>query len=64
MTRLTKKFTNYAQPKKVIIISDEWSIDSGEVTPKLSLKTNVIEERYEELIEEIYTEEKTDAKAI
>lgn len=57
VARLTKKFTNYAQPKKVVIISDEWSIDSGELTPKLSLKTNIIEDRYADIIEAIYKEE-------
>src|SRR5699024_10829469 len=36
--KLTKKFTNYAQPKKVIVIGEEWTIDGGELTPKLSLK--------------------------
>ncbi|WP_077319995.1 AMP-dependent synthetase/ligase [Virgibacillus proomii] len=58
--KLTKKFTNYAQPKKVIIISNEWTIDGGELTPKLSLKTDIIENRYEDLIDSIYKEESTD----
>lgn len=57
--KLTKKFTNYAQPKKVIIISNEWTIDGGELTPKLSLKTDIIENRYEDLIDSIYKEEST-----
>lgn len=57
---LTKKFTNYAQPKKVIIISDEWTIDGGELTPKLSLKTDIIENRYQDLIDSIYKEESMD----
>ena len=57
VTRLTKKFTNYAQPKKVVIISDVWSVDSGEVTPKLSLRTNIIEDKYAHIIEEAYERE-------
>ncbi|MBU5267175.1 AMP-dependent synthetase/ligase [Virgibacillus proomii] len=57
---LTKKFTNYAQPKKVIIISDEWTIDGGELTPKLSLKTDIIEKRYQDLIDSVYKEESMD----
>lgn len=56
--KLTGKFTNYAQPKKVIVIGEEWTIDGGELTPKLSLKTNIIEERYKTLIENIYGEER------
>lgn len=64
VSRLTKNFTNYNRPKKVIIISDIWSIDSGELTPKLSLKTNIIEERYKDIIEKTYLEEVEEAKAI
>lgn len=57
VTKLTKKLSNYAQPKKIIIISDVWSIDSGELTPKLSLKAEIIEETYKNEIENAYTEE-------
>lgn len=64
VSHLTKQFTNYAQPKKIIIISDIWSIDSGELTPKLSLKTNIIEDRYKDLIDEVYEEKLMEEKAI
>ncbi|WP_340084789.1 long-chain fatty acid--CoA ligase [Siminovitchia sp. FSL H7-0308] len=57
---LTKKFTNYAQPKKVIIISEEWTIDGGELTPKLSLKADIIKNRYQDLIDSVYKEESVD----
>lgn len=59
----TKRLTKYAQPKKVIIISDDWTIDSGEITPKQSLKTNVIEEKYKNIIERAYAEESISIKA-
>lgn len=59
--RLTERFTNYSQPKKVIIASDEWTIESGELTPKLSLRANIVEEKYADLIEATYNEEKEDA---
>ena len=64
VNRLTKNFTNYAQPKKIIVIGDVWSIDTGELTPKLSLKTNVLEERYADIITETYEENGTVEKAI
>src|SRR5699024_4456762 len=62
--RLTKHFTNYAQPKKVVIIDEVWSIDTGELTPKLSLRTNVLEERYAEIIAKTYESEQSVEKAI
>lgn len=58
--RLTKQFTNYSQPKKVIIASDEWTIEGGELTPKLSLRANIVEEKYADLIEAAYKEEVQD----
>lgn len=55
--RLTERFTNYSQPKKVIIASDEWTIEGGELTPKLSLRANIIEKNYADIIEATYNEE-------
>lgn len=52
----TEKFANFEQPKKILIISEPWTVDSGELTPKLSLRINVIMEKYEDLIEESYRE--------
>lgn len=54
----TKGFTNYAQPKKVIIAKEEWTIDGEELTPKLSLRAKVVEERYADEIEAVYQERK------
>lgn len=50
----TAKFANFEQPKKIVIISEPWTIDSGELTPKLSLRINVIQEKYKDLIERTY----------
>ena len=54
ITKRTKRFTNYSRPKKIIVIGKEWTIDTGELTPKLSLKTNVIEDRYADVIKATY----------
>lgn len=57
VARLTKQFARYAQPKRNIIVDEEWTVDGGELTPKLSLRINVIEEKYKDLIEETYKED-------
>lgn len=42
--------------KKIELLPREWSIDKGEMTPKLSLKRKVIMEANKELVEKIYAE--------
>jgi long-chain acyl-CoA synthetase len=37
---------NYERMSHVVIIKDEWSIDSGLLTPTLKLKRNVVEDLY------------------
>jgi long-subunit acyl-CoA synthetase (AMP-forming) len=40
--------------KKWIIVPDEWTPDSGEITPSLKLKRRVVLEKYAEEIENLY----------
>jgi long-chain acyl-CoA synthetase len=37
------------------LLAHEFSIDGGELTPTLKVKRKVIDERYGELIEELYS---------
>jgi long-chain acyl-CoA synthetase len=52
----TKHFANFEQPKKIVIVSEPWTVDGGELTPKLSLRINIIQEKYQDLIEKTYLE--------
>jgi long-chain acyl-CoA synthetase len=48
-------FINHVeQIKKFELLPDEWSIESGEMTPKLSLKRKVIMQKNKDIIERIY----------
>ncbi len=49
-----KYFNHVEQVKKFELLPNEWSIDTGEMTPKLSLKRKVIMEKYKDAIERIY----------
>src|SRR5688572_8501538 len=49
-----KYFNQVEQIKKFELLPDEWSIDTGEMTPKLSMKRKVITEKYRDAIERIY----------
>jgi len=54
LDRYNEGFGHWEQVKKFELIPDEWSIATGEMTPKLSLKRKVILKKYEKLVEEIY----------
>lgn len=49
-----KYFNHVEQIKKFELLPNEWSIDTGEMTPKLSMKRKVISEKYRDAIERIY----------
>jgi long-chain acyl-CoA synthetase len=50
-----KFFNHVEQVKKFELLANEWSVDTGEMTPKLSLKRKVVMEKYRDAIERIYT---------
>jgi long-chain acyl-CoA synthetase len=49
-------FNHVEQIKKFELLPREWTIDTGEMTPKLSLKRKVVMEKYKDAIERIYAE--------
>jgi len=48
-------FNNVEQVKKFELLPEEWSIDTGELTPTLKLKRKVIMEKYKDAINSIYS---------
>lgn len=48
-------FNHVEQIKKFELLPREWSVDTGELTPKLSLKRKVIMEKYKDAVERIYS---------
>lgn len=57
--RLNQGFGQWEKVKKFVLLPKEWTIDAGELTPKLSLKRKAINQRYEKEIEGIYQGETT-----
>jgi long-chain acyl-CoA synthetase len=56
-TELERANANYAQVeqiKKFVILDRDLSIEDGELTPTLKVKRSVVNERYAELIDELY----------
>jgi long-chain acyl-CoA synthetase len=49
-----KYFNHVEQVKKFKLLSQDWSVDSGELTPKQSLKRRIILEKNQHLVDEMY----------
>ncbi len=50
---LTRELSDYERVKRVYLLPREFSIDKGEMTPTLKIKRSVIDEKFEEAIDEI-----------
>ncbi|GJQ63412.1 MAG: AMP-dependent synthetase [Melioribacteraceae bacterium] len=53
-----KNLANFERVRKFTLLETPFTIEGGELTPKLSVKRKVIEERYGHLIEDMYEERK------
>jgi long-chain acyl-CoA synthetase len=48
------EFSHVEQVKRFQLLPREWSVETGEMTPKLSLKRKIITEKYQDAIDRIY----------
>ncbi len=53
--QLNRNLASYEQVKKFAVLSKEFSIERGEMTPTLKMKRNVIEATYQSIIDSFYT---------
>lgn len=54
--RINEQFSQFERVKKFILLSKEWTIEGGELTPTLKLKRRVLLSQYQEAIEALYAE--------
>ncbi|WP_462408736.1 AMP-dependent synthetase/ligase [Neobacillus sp. Marseille-QA0830] len=57
VVKLTSKFPKHEQPKKIIILGKEWTVEGGELTPSLKVRLPEIQKKYQEVIALAYAEE-------
>lgn len=43
--------------QKILIVPDEWSVETGELSPTLKIKRNIIQKKYSRKIQELYSKE-------
>ena len=51
---LNKRLAHFETIKKIVVVPDEFTVATGEITPTLKLKRRVIEAKYKQQIDEIY----------
>ena len=54
LDQFQKKLANFERVRKFAILDKPFTIETGELTPSLKVKRKVIEERYKDLIEDMY----------
>mgnify|MGYP003694269353 CR=1 FL=1 len=52
---LTRELADYQRIRRIALLPEEFSIDRGELTPTLKVKRRVIDEKFGDLIEELYS---------
>ena len=59
---LTPNLAQYERVKKIALLENELTIESGEMTPTLKVKRRVIDEKYRDLIQQMYEQAETNVR--
>ena len=54
-----EKFAPFEKPKKVVLLEQDFTIDSGELTPTLKVKRRTVDRKFRALIDAAYTAEES-----
>ncbi len=52
-----EKFAHFERPKKVVLIEQDFTIDSGELTPTLKVKRRTVDRKFRAVIDAAYSTE-------
>ena len=52
---LTRELADYERVRRIALLPDEFTIDRGELTPTLKVKRRIIDQKFGELIEQLYS---------
>ena len=54
IAQLTAVLSEHERVRRTALLTEEFSIDAGEMTPTLKIKRRVVDERYAQIIDELY----------
>jgi long-chain acyl-CoA synthetase len=57
VSRLTVDLADYEKVKRVALLPEEFTVDGGELTPTLKVRRRVVEQKYNDVIESLYSGE-------
>lgn len=52
--RLQKDLSKFERVRKFALLTEYFSVDTGELSPKMSIKRHIVERKYSDLIEQLY----------
>ena len=52
-----RHLASFEMPKKIALLTEDFTIEAGELTPTMKVKRRVVEEKYHDKIEALYAEE-------
>jgi long-chain acyl-CoA synthetase len=60
---MTPHLAPFESVKRIVLLSNEFAIETGELTPKLSLRRQVVEKKHKSLLDDLYAEAERERSA-
>ncbi|MCX6320487.1 MAG: long-chain fatty acid--CoA ligase, partial [Bacteroidia bacterium] len=60
VTEMNQNLGDHEKIKRFRLVSEEWTSQTGELSPTLKLKRNVLYKKYSDVISEIFSVDKTE----
>jgi len=52
----TPNLASFEKIKKIVLLDRDFELEKGEITPSLKVRRNIVEEKYKDMIDSLYTE--------